>query len=116
MMESGLPYKFLQQKKIQFQLISHAFSCPSNVAPQVPSLNCHKLTEVVKTEHNFRGKLPQGLTINVHKSSDMRRNISLELSQSYCAKKKNINLHMENAMRIKSCEGGMGHVDYNKTG
>jgi hypothetical protein len=86
-MESGLPYKFLQQKKIQFQLISHAFSCPSNVAPQVPLLTCHKLTEVVKTEHNFRGKLPQGLTINVHKSSDMRRNISLELSQSYCAKK-----------------------------
>jgi hypothetical protein len=32
-------------EKIQFQLISHAFSCPSNVAPQVPLLTYHKLTE-----------------------------------------------------------------------
>jgi hypothetical protein len=40
----------------------------------------------------------------------------LSLVKVIVQKKKNINLHMENAMRIKSCEGGMGHVDYNKTG
>jgi hypothetical protein len=35
----------------------------------------------------------------------MRRNISLDLSQSYCAKK-SINLHIENAMRSKAVKVG----------